>query len=229
MVDISPHIGTLREKPLHASLKRWYSEADDRIEMPVDGYVIDLVRDDLLIEIQTRGFSSMKSKVTALLEQGHRIRIVHPIAVDRWIVKVDADGEVLSRRRSPKHGTTLDIFAEMVSFPALMVRPELGLEVVLVIEEEIRRHSDDGPWRRRGWSVLERHLLEVIESVSLGTPEDLAELLPIGLAETFTTTDLVAASGCTRRVAQQMVYCLRKMNMIEPVGKVGNSIEYQVV
>jgi len=37
-----PGIGTLRERPLHASLKRWYAEPDDRTEVAVDGYVIDL-------------------------------------------------------------------------------------------------------------------------------------------------------------------------------------------
>ena len=57
-----PLVGTLGEKPLHAALKRWYAEDADRIEEPVDGFVIDLVRNGLLIEIQTRGFSSMKHK-----------------------------------------------------------------------------------------------------------------------------------------------------------------------
>ena len=45
----------LREKPLHAGVKRWYAEDGDRIEVPIGGYVIDLVRGDLLIEVQTRG------------------------------------------------------------------------------------------------------------------------------------------------------------------------------
>jgi hypothetical protein len=42
----------LGEKPLHASLKRMCSEPGDRVEQPVDGFVIDLVREDALIEIQ---------------------------------------------------------------------------------------------------------------------------------------------------------------------------------
>lgn len=76
MPDPSPRIGILRERPLHASLKHWYAQAGDRFEVPVDGYVIDLVRGDLLIEIQTRGFAPMKRKVTDLLARGHPVRIV---------------------------------------------------------------------------------------------------------------------------------------------------------
>jgi len=57
-------IGELNEKPLHAALKTWYAGPDDRVEVPVNGgqrgYVIDLVQDDLLIEIQTGNFSSIK-------------------------------------------------------------------------------------------------------------------------------------------------------------------------
>jgi hypothetical protein len=226
--NASSGIGTLGEKPLHSSLKRWYALPGDQIEVPVDGYVVDLVRDGLLIEIQTRSFSSMKRKLAALLELGHAIRIVHPIAVDRWIVKVDGSGEVLSRRRSPRHGTALDIFSELVSFPELINRSEFDIELAFVHQEEVRRHSVDGPWRRKGWVVLERHLVALVEILRISTPQDLAALIPPGLGVTFTTTDLATASGCPRRLAQQMAYCLRKAGVIEPVGKVGNAVEYRL-
>jgi hypothetical protein len=62
MATAGPWIGTLRERPLHASLKTWYARPGDRIE----------------------------------------------VAVDTWIVKLDGDGAVLSRRRSPRHGSPSD-------------------------------------------------------------------------------------------------------------------------
>ena len=124
----TPGIGTLRERPLHASLKRWYAEPGDRTEVAVDGYVIDLVRGDLLIEVQTRGLSSARHKVAALLGRGHRIRVISPIAVDSWIVKFDGEGSVLSRRRSPRHGIPSDIFAELVSIATLLDDPRLEID-----------------------------------------------------------------------------------------------------
>ena len=228
MKEVAPHIGTLREKPLHASLKRWYSRAGDRVEVAVDGFVIDLVREDLLIEVQTRGFSSMKKKVTTLLGLGHRVRIVHPIPIDKWIVKVDADGAVLSRRRSPRHGNPTDVFAELVSFPDLLVHPYLEVEVLLTIEEEYRRHTPNRAWRRNGWTVVERRLIEVVDTLLLGNAEDLTGLLPDDLPETFTTADLAEKLGRPRRAAQQMAYCLRKVGAIAAVGTHGNAVEYRV-
>ncbi len=226
--DAVPSIGTLREKPLHASLKRWYARPGDGVEVRVAGFVIDLVREDLLIEVQTRGFSSMKQKITTLLELGHRVRIVHPIPIDKWIVKVDANGAVLSRRRSPRHGNPTDIFAELVSFPDLLAHPHLEVEVLLTIEEEYRRHTPNRSWRRKGWTVVERRLIEVVDTLLLRNAEDVTGLLPNELPEPFTTADLAEKLGRPRRAAQQMAYCLRKVGAIAAVGKHGNAVVYRV-
>ena len=229
MKETAPHIGTLREKPLHASLKRWYSQTGDRVEVRVDGFVIDIVRDDLLIEVQTRGFSSMKRKVTTLLELGHRVRIVHPIPLDRWIIKIDDDGTILSRRRSPKHGIPTDVFAELVSFPDLLADSKLEIEVILTKEEEYRRHTPGRSWRRNGWTIEERRLIEARDSVKINDSAGLAALLPIGLPKPFITADLAKRLGRPLRAAQQMTYCLRIAEVISAVGKRGNAVEYNLI
>jgi hypothetical protein len=197
--------------------------------VPVDGYVIDLVRGDRLIEVQTRGFAGMKPKVQALLERGHRLRVVHPIAVDRWIVQVEADGTFLTRRRSPRHGALADIASELITFPELLAAPGFEIEVLLTTEEEYRHLVPGMCWRRRGWTVLERRLVGVLDRVVLAGPPDLVRLLPEGLPEIFTTADLAARLGRPRRVAQHAAYCLAKSGVIENVGKRGHAVVYRVV
>ena len=61
-------IGTLNEGSLHAQLKAWYREPGDLVEHPVDGYVIDLVRGETLVEIQTGGLAPLKRKLDRLLD-----------------------------------------------------------------------------------------------------------------------------------------------------------------
>jgi hypothetical protein len=113
-------IGLLNEKPLHASLKKWYAQPGDRFEVAVDGYVIDIVRDDLLLEIQTGNFASIKSKVTNLV-RSHQLRLIYPIAQEKWIAKpAKDDSSGVSRRKSPKRGRMEDLFWEMVSLPQLL-------------------------------------------------------------------------------------------------------------
>ena len=87
-------VGLLNEKPLHAALKAWYARPGDRTEVPVDGSFIDLVRDDLLIEIQTRGFSALKRKLERLVP-GHPVRLVYPVAYEKWILRLAGDGVTL--------------------------------------------------------------------------------------------------------------------------------------
>jgi hypothetical protein len=218
-------IGTLNEGSLHSSLKLWYASPGDLVEHPVDGYVVDLVRDDLLIEVQTGGFASLRPKLEDLTRL-HRVRLVVPIAHTRTIVRVSEGGERLSSRRSPRRGGYADIFSRLVSIPTLIERERFELDLLLTIEDEMRVHRPGQAWRRKGWVVLGRALLDVVESKRIRTPDDLARLLPPGLPATFSTQDLAGCAGITRRVAQQMAYCLRAVGVVDIVGKRGNALLY---
>jgi hypothetical protein len=147
--------------------------------------------------------------------------------VEKWIVKVDEAGRTTSRGRSPKRGEAVDVFGELVSFPELIAHPGLTLELLLIREEEVRRFDGNKGWRRKGWVIEERRLLEVVDRLIVDSPEALASLLPSELPLEFTTADLAAALGGTRRLAQQMTYCLRAVGVIEMVGKTGNAIVYR--
>ena len=192
-------IGLLNEKPLHASLKEWCAQPGDQFEVTVDGFVIDLVRDDLLLEIQTGHFASIKSKLIELVRT-YRTRLIYPIAQERWIVKrAKGNSGGVTRRKSPKRGRVEDLFWEMVSFPHLLVNPNFSLEVVLIREEEVRRYEEKRNWRRRGWIIEERRLLEVVDRRLFEEGADLQALLPETVGKSFTTKDLAEAMGIRRQ------------------------------
>ena len=222
-----PHIGTLNEKPLHAALKAWYAKPSDQFEVRIDGYVIDIVRDDWLIEIQTRSFGAMKRKLEKLTRR-HQVRLVYPIAREKWIVKQDDEGvNTGKRRKSPKRGSVEQIFDELVSIPKLLMNENLSLEILLIQEEEVRRFGGGRrKWWRRKWRTYERRLLQVIETRCFNSPADLARLLPATLPEPFTTADLATGLSKPRPVAQRMAYCLREMEVITVTGKRGNAMLY---
>ena len=221
-----PHIGILGENSLHAGLKRALAEPGDLFEQPVDGYVIDIVRGDLLIEIQTANFAAMKRKLAALTRH-HDVRVVHPIAVEKWIVKMGPDGQSwLGRRRSPGRGSVYGIFRELVSFPHLLGCGRLSVEVVLTQEEEIRVNDGRGSWRRRGWSIADRRLLGIAERVLLASPADFRALLPADLPDPFTTRDLANGLDESVNLMGKMAYCLRAMGAVQVAGRRGNAYLY---
>ncbi len=220
------HIGTLNENPLHAGLKAWCARPGDQVEVPVDGYVVDIVRGEMLIEVQTKSFYAIRDKLRALASE-HPVRLVHPVPADKWLVKLAEGGEgVQERRRSPKHGTALDVFDELVSCPMLPARAGFSLHVVLTEEEEVRRREEGRAWRRKGWVIVERRLLDVQDDVLLEEPADFRALLPQGLPDPFTTADLSEAASIRRRLAQRMAYCLREMGAVGRAGKCGNAYLY---
>jgi len=220
-------IGLLNEKPLHAALKEWYRRDGDEVEVPLEGFVVDLVRDGLLIEIQTRGFASMRRKLDRLLDS-HQIRLVYPVAAEKWIVKLDDGGQAASRRRSPKRGIPLDVCAELVSFPSLLSHPNFTLEVALIEEDEIRRPDAKKGWRRSGYVIEERRLVAVQQTVQLDSPAALLDLVPDGLPDPFTSADLADVLGRSRHLAQEVTYCLRVSGAVETVGRDKRGILYRL-
>ena len=221
---------TSNEKALHAQLKSWYADAGDQFEQKVGRYFIDIVQPQQLVEIQTRNLGALKSKLTQLAKK-HTVRLVHPIAQEKWIVKLPTDDHAdnyakASRRKSPKRGDVVDLFGELVAFPTLLQLENLSLEVLLIREEEVRRHEPNRAWRRRGWVTHERRLLEVVERRIFHTSADLMLLLPSELDAEFTSADLARALGKPRRLAQQMIYSLRAAGQLTEVGKRGRAKLY---
>ena len=225
----SPAIGTLNEGSVHDALKHRYAaegSGEAEFEVPIDGFVADVVRDGRLFEIQTSGFSRLKRKLPPLLDN-HCVTLVHPIAEVRHIVKLpeDPDGEA-TRRRSPRRGAVVDVFAELVYMPTLLEHPHLTLDVVLIEEDEIRVFDGRRGRRRKGWVVVGRRLVDVRATVSIAAMADLFALLSPKLPERFTTTDLAAVMCRPRRLGQQAAYCLHACDVVKIVGKEGNAIVY---
>src|SRR5882724_2165369 len=227
-------IGLLNEKPLHAALKLWYARAGDRFEVPVDGFVIDIVREDLLIEIQTRNLAAINSKLIRLT-RSHQVRLIYPIVKEKWIVRSSpinsastnltaTKSNAIVRRKSPKRGRLEDLFWELVSIPQLLSNPNFSLEVLMMREEEVRR---DDRRRRKGWVLEGRRLLEVLDQHLFTKSEDWLAFIPTGLSS-FTTSDLATGMDTKKELAQKLAYCLRHGRMIELIGMRGRANLYRV-
>ena len=213
------------ESALHRALKQHYAGPDDEQEARRHGYVIDVAREDALVEIQTGNFAAIKHKLQVLTAQ-ETVLLVYPIQQTKWLLRQDAAGARLSRRKSPRRGRLEECFGELTRFPSLLSHPNLALELALVEVEELRCADGRGSWRRRGESVRGRRLLRVLGKCRLSSPRDCAALLPPDLPSSFTTRQLARAAGLRRRLAGQMAYCLREMGALAVVGKIGNAFCY---
>jgi hypothetical protein len=220
-------IGLLNEGSLHSQIKQYYRIPGDTLEQKVDGKYIDIVRGNLLIEIQTGNFSKIKKKLLSLIRNKHKIRLIFPIPEEKWIVYINpATSREIKRRKSPKKGRTIDIFNELIRIPALINKRGFQIELLYTIEEEVRCNDGKGSWRKKGISIVERRLIKVNKSEILCTKKDFLRLLPSTLPSPFTNRILACEIKCSIRQATKLTYCLKKMGVIKENGRTGRSIAY---
>ena len=211
------------ERGLHAELKEWLRRPGDLIEGTVWGYRADLIRGDLLIEIQTGNFPQIRAKLAKLLK-GYHVRLVHPVPERRWVIR-EVDGR-RQRRVSPRVGRVEEVFNELVYCPTMPLDPNFSLEVLLVHSEESQAVRWRGRKRTR-YTVTERHLVKVVSSTVFERPEDYLKLIP-DMHGAFTARQLSKAAGLRITLARRVVYCLAKMGMLEEVGSVARAKLYRV-
>ncbi len=216
-------IGTLREKSLHAVLKKYYQPVESGREVRVGKYIADgVTRDGCILEVQTGKIAPIRKKLECFLER-YQVILVHPVGHTRWLQTVDPESGVLSpKRKSPSKGSVWDGFRELASVPDLLCRPNLKLCMPLVNLEEMRiKHS-----RRK--SRLERFPVGLVKEYWFGCPEDYIRLLPEALPARFTSLQLAQAEGISRETAQFVLYTLFHGGFLERDGKDGRSYLYRI-
>ncbi|HVT27636.1 MAG TPA: hypothetical protein VHE81_06420 [Lacipirellulaceae bacterium] len=217
------------ETSLHRQLKEHYAAGGGLTEQRLGRYRIDVIRNGQLVEIQLASLSAIRDKIAALLKR-HDVLLVKPIIARKHLVKRRRPGgRIVSRRRSPKQRTLLDMFEELVHFTRVYPHPRLTLEVPLI---EIEEHRYPGHGRRR-WrrnndhQVEDQCLRDILEIQQFRTAADLCRILPSALPQPFHTGHIAQGLGVERWIAQRLAYCLRQTGAIDSVGKLRGAWLYQ--
>ena len=210
-------IGSLQEKTLHAQLKQYYCEAGGETEVLVAGYIVDVLNDDQIVEIQTGSFSAIRTKLYRLLEN-HSVRLVFPLTGIRWLLTSGIEEDGLIRRKSPKKENLYEIFNELVSFPSLIIHDRFTFEVAVISEELVRQRAKRRTRRNHGWEFLDRRLVKVLATHVFSSAADFDVFLPETLPDSFTTRDLANLAKISRSLSQKSIYCLREMGQIKLIG-----------
>jgi hypothetical protein len=218
------------ETSLHRALKRLYGDQDVQFEVPLGAHRIDVIADGRLVEIQLGSLAAIRDKVRTLLKD-HCLVVVKPIIVRKTLIRrASKGGPVTHRRKSPKQGTILSLFDELIHFARVFPHPRLTLAVPLIDVEEWRYpgHGRRRRWRQDDYQVEDQHLTVVHETRRFRTAADLAGLIQCPLPAQFHTGHLAQSLRIPRRTAQRIAYCLRQTGAANAVGKQGNARLYQL-
>jgi hypothetical protein len=215
------------ETSLHQQLKRCYAETAANTEVTIGRYRIDAIRDDELIEVQCASLSAIRDKSTQLLKR-HKLRVVKPVIARTRITKIKKPGgKPTSRRWSPKRGSILDIFDDLIYFTRVFPHHNLVLEVPMIHVEQFRVPAKK---KRRRWSkdyrVHDVRLEHIEDRYEFSQPSDLLALLNLPAGDVFDTAELAKVIERPRWVAQKIAYVLRKMGAIETSTRTRAGIQY---
>lgn len=230
IVAETPGIGLYSERGLHAALKAAYAARPGaRVEAAIGGRIVDVALPDELVEIQTRNLGSIAEKVLGLACLSP-VRIVHPVIVDRTIVRIDpSDGSVASTRRARTGRDFYSLFDELVRASILVASPNVRFDVVLVRATELRTKDGSGSWRRRGDRTLSRDLDAVVATTSLDSRADWLGLLPSGLSWPADSAALGAALGISPPRARKILYVYGRAGLLTTAGKAGKRKLYSPI
>ena len=222
-------IGTLSEKTLHAVLKRYYEPHGDNHEVKIGGYVADIVGEHGIIEIQTRNFDRLRTKLAAFLPAA-RTTVVYPAVGLKWLCWVDKDtGEVTNRRKSPRKGGLYDVIPELYKIKAQLFHPNLQIAVPVIELTEYRYLDGWSGDRKKGSTRCERIPQALMAEYRLSGREDYRQFLPGTLPEEFDSAEFAKAANIRRPLAQTTLLLLTLAEVVQRVGKRKNAYVYRVL
>ncbi len=221
-------IGTLSEKTVHAILKNYLQPDEDHHEIPIEGYVADIYKDGEIIEIQTRQFDKMRSKLQAFLPI-YQVTIVYPIPREKKVIWIDEEsGELSTPRKSPLKGTPYTVFPELYKIKMFLKNPNLRLKLILMDMEEYKLLNGWSKDKKKGASRFDRIPTELVEEVEINCIEDYMQFIPYELEEEFTVKEFAKAAHIPVKLAGIVVNILHHTGILEHIGKRGNAYLYEV-
>ncbi len=214
----SKGIGTLSEKTVHAVLKEYYGGGEENKEIPLGGFVADVVSEDGVIEIQTRALYRLDRKLEALLPLC-RVTVVYPIEARKYLLDIDPDsGELISKRLSPKRLKIWHGIAELYGIRKFLGNENLTVRFPVLTVEETRIRAAE---KKRRADKIDKLPADMTEEVVIRRKEDIAALLPEELPDGFTSAEFAKLCRINADTAGKCIRVLSVMGIITEYGKQG--------
>ena len=220
-------IGTLSEKTVHAVVKHYMEPNEAYHEVPLEGFVADIFREDAVTEIQTAHFNVLRRKLDKFLPL-YPVTIVYPIPAVKWVIWVDpGSGAEVSRRKSPKKGSPYQAFNELYKIKSYLGDPNLRILFLFIDMEETRLLDGWSRDKKRGATKYDRIPLELVDEMLFERVEDYRMMIPPELSG-FTTREYAKSTKIPLSHAQTALNIFYYLNVVERIGKKGNSYLYEV-
>lgn len=226
-------IGIQKEKILHKTLKYYldpdFHHHEIKIKKTTKGYLYaDIYDGKMIYEIQTAGFDKLRDKLTNFLTT-YEVTIVHPIPYKKNLYKIDEKGEITGPKKSPKTGNVFEVFKELYKIKPYLKNPHLKLKILLINVDEYRLLTPKKYYHQKGYKKEIQIPKTLIAEIDLNCKEDYLKILnKAHLEEEFTSKSFAKTLKISLAKAQVALNILNYLEIIQKVGKKGQSYLYQI-
>lgn len=221
------NIGGLGEGTLHLVLKNYICANRENQEIPYGKKVIDVFLDGRAYEIQTRNFSSLRSKLARFLPE-LPVTVIFPAIREKHIAWTDPEtGEMTDFRKSPKKESVYSLFSELIYIKDYISDKNLSFCVFELAANETKLLSGRSYDRKKFGAVrLNRVPTELFGIEYFDGFRDFERLLP--KEDKFTVKSLAVFADIDRKLAQKVLYCLCHAQLISHVENLGREKVYSL-
>ena len=234
-------IGTLSEKTVHSVLKYYFAPDETFHEQKIGTFVADVCIDGEIYEIQTKQFYLMKRKLEFFLKE-HEVTIVYPVSLENTLHWVECDDKAMAvaqsdeiknrkittSRKTRKKGMPYLFYHELYGIKDFLHHPNLHFILAIMSTEEYRLLDGYGPQRKVRATKTDKVPVQLLDLITIRTPEDYKQLIPEGLPEEFTSEDFAKKAAIGRSLAGTALNILHEVKIVERTGKRGNAYLYQI-
>lgn len=220
---IQTSIGTKQERTLHQYLKYYFCQDTTKHEQKCGNYIVDILDNNEVIEIQTSSFNVMRNKLEYLLNK-YQVTIVYPIINNKMIHNLNNDGELINIKKSPKKEHPLKIGKELYKINNLLNHPNLKFICVVVDVDEYRipyinRYKQS---RMTRINQIPKILVNLYE---LKNKTDYQSLIPFD--DEFDASTFKKKLKLSSRETSNTLLALREVNAIELIRVDGRKYIYK--
>ena len=219
-------IGVLNERTLHAAIKLYLEPSELCREVEIGRRTADIVGENGVIEIQTRGFEKLKGKLSEFLPLVP-VTVVLPVCETRrvWHISPE-DGSISGGRKSPVTGTPFSAFAELTKIAEFLGHENLTVRIMFFDVDDYR--VPDKKRSRRGSVRYDRIPASLNSETVIQRKEDLSILLPAEIPEEFTSAELCKLGKVKQSVASSALTMLTRFGITHRIGKRGKFYLYSL-
>lgn len=218
-------IGVLSEKTLHKIIKNLYESNINNQEVKIGPYYVDILKENNIIEIQTKQFNKMRDKLNHLLSlDKYNINIVYPVFNSKMIYFIDEFNSLSNGKKSPKKLRIPEVFYELYKIKQILENKNLKITLLIFDIDEVRIKANN----RKGFECFDRIPKKLINVIELYNKDDYIKLLPLNLNEEFSVKDLSLLYKCDVKYVNYMLNVMKYLDVVEVLRKDGKKYIYSI-